>query len=46
MWPGDDQEMNPDGYWVPGVPEPIQKETERNAMEKDRLPSQQVDPRR
>ena len=25
--------MNPDGYWVPGVLEPIQKETQRNAKE-------------
>lgn len=24
--------MNPDAYWVTGVLEPIQKETERNAV--------------
>lgn len=30
---GDDREMNPGGYWVPGVPEPIQRETERTPYE-------------
>lgn len=29
--------MNPDAYWVTGVPEPIQKETERNARERGRF---------